>query len=226
MRVLLVEDYPPLLKSITTALREAGYTVDATPDGAEGLVFAERGVHDVAVLDIMLPGVDGMTILRCIRSLRLATRVLMLTARDTLSDRVSGLDAGADDYMVKPFALQELLARVRSLMRRTFERADTVVRVGDLEFDALARQVRRAGVAIALTAREYGVLEALARRPGHIVTREEITERVYEFASDPGSNVVDVYVGYVRRKLELDGGARLIHTRRGLGYVLAERDPS
>lgn len=224
MRVLLVEDYMPLQRSLVQGLREAGYAVDAVADGNEGLSFAESSAYDVIILDVMVPGLDGFSILRKLREQRCPSRVLFLTAKDALKDRVTGLDLGADDYLVKPFAFQELLARVRSLMRRRYEQSSPRVRVGDLEIDTGAREVRRGAHVIDLTAREYGILEVLARRPGQVVTREEIAERVYDFASERGSNVVDVYVGYLRRKLEQDGGRRLIHTRRGFGYVLTDRD--
>ncbi len=221
MRVLVIEDFLPLRASLQRGLREAGYAVDAVADGDEGLAFAETGKYDVIVLDVMLPGMDGFTLLRRLRSQRCPSRVLMLTAKDTLQDRLMGLDNGADDYVVKPFAFEELLARVRVLIRRRYEQSAPRVEVGDLVIDTVGRLVRRGARDIELTAREYAILEVLAARPGGIVTREEIEERVYDFASESGSNVVDVYIGYLRRKLEQDGGSRLIHTRRGLGYVLA-----
>lgn len=225
MRVLVVEDFPPLRLSIARGLREAGFAVDAVADGDEGLAFAETGTYDVILLDVMLPRMDGFTILGRLRAQRCPSRVLMLTARDALQDRLTGLDGGADDYVVKPFAFEELLARIRALIRRRYEQSAPVVHVGDLEIDTVGRVVRRAGRPIELTAREHGILEVLAAHPGRVVSREQIEERVYDFASERGSNVVDVYIGYLRRKLEQDGGSRLIHTRRGLGYVLAEAEP-
>lgn len=224
MRVLVVEDFPPLRQSITRGLREAGFAVDAATDGEEGLAFAETGAYDVVLLDVMLPRLDGFTVLRRLRAGRCPSRILMLTAKDALPDRLTGLDGGADDYVVKPFAFEELLARVRALVRRRYEQSAPLVRVGDLEIDTAGRVVRRGGRELELTAREYGILEVLAAHPGRVVTREHIEERVYDFASERGSNVVDVYIGYLRRKLERDGAPRLIHTRRGLGYVLAESE--
>ena len=224
MRLLLVEDFPPLLRSMARGLREAGFAVDAVADGDEGLAFAETGTYDVIVLDVMLPGMNGFAILRRLREQRCPSRVLVLTAKDALQDRITGLDLGADDYLVKPFAFEELVARVRALVRRRYELSSPQVRVGNLEIDTVGRVVRRGGRVVDLTAREYGILEVLASRPGQVVTREEIGDRVYDFASERNSNVVDVYVGYLRRKLEQDGAARLIHTRRGLGYVLTEED--
>ncbi len=224
MRILVVEDFSPLRSSIARGLREAGFAVDEVADGTQGLAFAETGAYDAIVLDVMLPGMDGFTILERLREQRCPSRVLILTARDAVRDRVAALDHGADDYLVKPFAFAELLARVRALLRRRYEQTSPCVRIGDLEIDTVARSVRRGGRVIELTAREYGILEVLAARPGTVVTREEIEERVYDFASEHSSNVVDVYVGYLRRKLENGGAARVIHTRRGMGYVLAEHE--
>ncbi|MEW6249243.1 MAG: response regulator transcription factor [Planctomycetota bacterium] len=220
MRVLIVEDYAPLRQSLAQALQEAGFAVDAAADGEVGLWHAQAGGHDVIVLDIALPRLDGLSLLHKLRQAGRKTPVLLLTARDTVADRVSGLDAGADDYLVKPFALAELLARVRALLRRKYETADPVIRVQDLEVDTAGRTVRRAGAAIDLTAREYALLEYLAHRAGQIVSRTEILEHVYDFRATVESNVVDVYIGYLRKKLERPGRPRLIHTRRGQGYVL------
>ena len=224
MRLLLVEDYPPLRRSIAKGLREAGYAVDATGDGEEGLWYASSGEHDVIVLDLMLPKVDGLTILRRLREKGSPAHVLILTAKDTVDDRVRGLELGADDYLVKPFAFDELLARVRALVRRKYEAKSPVIAVGDLEMDTRARAVRRGGRAIGLTAREYALLEFLALRAGQVVTRTDIWEHVYDFAAEPNSNVIDVYVARLRKKLELDGRPPLIHTRRGIGYVLGGPD--
>ncbi|HOW18355.1 MAG TPA: response regulator transcription factor [Phycisphaerae bacterium] len=222
MRVLVVEDYAPLRKAVAQGLKEAGYAVDAAVDGEEGLWYAESGTYDVIVLDLMLPGLDGLSLLKRLRKAGSATHVLILTAKDTLDDRVRGLDLGADDYLVKPFAFEELLARVRALIRRKYEAKDPVIRVADLEIDTGRRTVRRAGEPIPLTAHEYALLEFLAMRAGRIVTRTDIWEHVYAFHSSPESNVVDVYIGYLRRKIERAGLPRLIHTRRGQGYILGE----
>ena len=222
MHLLLIEDYAPLQRALAKGLREEGFAVDATADGEEGLWYARTGDYDVIVLDLMLPKVDGLTILRTLREQKNQVHVLVLTARDTVDDRVQGLDLGADDYLVKPFALEELLARIRALVRRKYGNKEPTVRVEDLELDTGSRTVRRAGQIIKLTAREYSLLELLALRAGQAVTRAEIWEHVYDFAADMGSNVIDVYVARLRKKLEQNGQTRLIHTRRGIGYVLGE----
>ena len=222
MRVLLIEDYEPLARSLAQGLREAGYAVDATGNGQEGLALAQGNPYDALVLDLMVPQLDGWTILRTLRSDGANAGVLIITARDQLSDRVAGLDLGADDYLVKPFAFDELLARLRAVIRRRYGAAANLVRVGDLVIDAGARTVKRAGQVVALSAREFALLEYLAMRRGQVVSRAEIWEHVYDFAAEPSSNVVDVYVGYLRRKLgDGDSNApRLIHTHRGLGYSI------
>jgi DNA-binding response OmpR family regulator len=222
MRVLLVEDYAPLRKAVAQGLREAGFAVDATGDGAEGLWYAQGSDYDAIVLDLMLPGMDGLTILRRLREAGRKAHVLILTAKGTLADRVQGLNLGADDYLVKPFAFEELLARVRALVRRRHDVGDPVLRVADLEVDTVGRVARRAGERIELSAREYALLELLALRAGEVVTRADIWEHLYEFDSAAQSNVVDVYIGYLRRKIERPGLPCLIHTRRGQGYVLGE----
>jgi DNA-binding response OmpR family regulator len=222
MKVLLVEDYEPVRTSVARGLREAGFAVDATGDGEEGLWFARTGEYDAIVLDLMLPGTDGLTILRRLRDDANAVPVLVLTAKDTVRDRVRGLDLGADDYLVKPFAFDELLARIRALVRRKYEEASPVLRVGDLEIDPGRHTVHRAGRPVDLTAREYAILEFLAHRAGRVVSRTDIWEHVYDFNAEPNSNVIDVYVARLRRRLERGGRPRLIHTRRGQGYVLEE----
>lgn len=222
MRLLVVEDYEPLRKSVVQGLREAGYAVDSSGEGDEGLWYARSNDYDAIVLDIMLPKVDGLTILQRVRKEGRRTPVLLLTARDTVQDRVSGLDLGADDYLIKPFAFEELLARVRALARRRYEKPDPVIRVQDLELNTSARSAQRAGEAIDLTAREYALLEFLAMRAGEVVSRSEIWEHLYEFHSEADSNVVDVYIGYLRRKLEKPNVAKLICTHRGHGYRLGE----
>ena len=172
----------------------------------------------------MLPKLDGLTILRRLRGQRNTTPVLVLTARDGVDDRVHGLDLGADDYLVKPFAFAELLARVRAIIRRRYQSSASTIRVGDLEIDTTARAVRRGETPIVLSAREYALLEYLAARRGQVVSRSEIWEHVYDFASQPSSNVVDVYIAYLRKKIEQERCPKLIHTRRGQGYVLGERE--
>ena len=222
MRVLLVEDYQPLARALAQGLREAGYAVDATADGRQGLALAEANGYDALVLDVMVPELDGLAILRRVRAAGSSAAVVIITARDQVADRIAGLDLGADDYLVKPFALDELLARLRAVIRRRYQSTTTVVALGDLVIDSAARVVRRAGKPVTLSAREFALLEYLALRRGQIVTRAEIWGHVYDFAAEPSSNVVDVYVGYLRRKLGDGeaGGHRLIRTHRGLGYSL------
>ncbi|MDB4981777.1 MAG: yedW [Myxococcales bacterium] len=222
MRVLLIEDYPPLARSVALGLREAGYAVDEAADGEEGLGLAQASAYDAVILDLMVPKVDGLTVLKRLRAAGSNAAVLIVTARDEIADRVGGLDLGADDYLVKPFAFEELLARLRAVIRRRYHATSNVLRVGDLEVDTGARTVQRAGRPVVLSAREYALLEYLVLRRGQIVTRTEIWAHVYDFAAEPSSNVVDVYVGYLRRKLGegADGAGKLIHTHRGLGYAL------
>ena len=222
MRLLLIEDYPPLARSVAQGLREAGFGVDVASDGVAGLSSAHAQPYDAIVLDLMLPKLDGFSVLEDLRRAQNTAAVLILTARHDVSDRVRGLDLGADDYLVKPFAFEELLARVRAIVRRRYGRSQTVITVADLEIDASARVVRRGSRVVELSAREYALLEYLAERRGHTVTRSEIWDHVYDFASEPSSNVIDVYIGYLRKKIDQDFEVKLIRTRRGLGYVLGE----
>jgi len=222
MRILVVEDYAPIRNAVTQGLREEGFAVDEAADGRDGLWFAESNDYDVIILDLMLPEVDGLTILKKLRAGKQNARVLILTAKDQLEDRVEGLNAGADDYLIKPFAFEELLARVRTLVRRKYDQTKTVIHISDLEIDMTSRIVRRGMRLIELTAREYSLLEYLALRCGELVSRTDIWEHIYEFHSDSQSNVVDVYIGYLRKKIEAPDLPRLIHTRRGQGYWLGE----
>jgi DNA-binding response OmpR family regulator len=222
VRALVIEDYRPVRAAVAGGLRESGFAVDEAADGEEGLWLAESNPYDVMVLDLMLPKLDGTALLERLRQAGNRVPVLVLTARDALDDRVKGLDLGADDYLVKPFALTELLARVRALVRRRYDAASPLLRVADLEVDTVKRAVRRGGQPIDLSAREYALLEYLAARAGQVVTRTEIWEHVYDFNSEAQSNVVDVYIGYLRKKLERPGAPPLIRTRRGQGYVLGE----
>jgi DNA-binding response OmpR family regulator len=221
--LLLIEDYPLLQKSLAKGLREEGFAVDVAGDGEEGLWYAQTGDYDAIILDLMLPKMDGLTVLRRLREGGKTTHVLILTAKDRVEDRVRGLDLGADDYLVKPFALAELLARVRALVRRRYEAKEPSVHVADLEIDTVNRTATRAGDPLGLSPREYGLLEFLAVQTGRTVSRTEIREHLYDFNGEADSNVVDVCIARLRRKLERGGRPRLIHTRRGFGYVLEER---
>jgi DNA-binding response OmpR family regulator len=220
MRVLVIEDYPPIQRAVAKGLREAGYAVDVTGDGEEGLWYATGSAYDVIVLDLMLPKMDGLTVLRRLRAEGRPSHVLILTARDTVADRVRGLDLGADDYLVKPFAFEELLARVRALARRAYCVKNPCLKVEDLRIETAAQRVWRGKEEVRLTPREYGLLEYLALRAGEVVSRTDIWEHVYEFNSEADSNVVDVYIMYLRKKLERAGRPALIHTLRGRGYSL------
>lgn len=220
MRVLLVEDSPRLQQTVGIALRRSGFAVDLADNGEDGLWQAQANDYDAIVLDIMLPKRDGLDVLRTLRAAGKTTPVLLLTAKDTVDDRVHGLREGADDYLIKPFALEELLARVQAICRRKYRVTTSRLEIDDLVIDTAARQVWRARRSIELTAREYALLEYLATRRGTVVSRTEIEEHIYDGLADPMSNVVDSAICLLRRKLAIGGGAPLIHTRRGLGYVL------
>lgn len=218
MRVLVVEDYIPIQESIATGLRESGFAVDVTGNGREGLWYISENEYDVVILDLMLPDLDGLTLLQRMRSSGRSTHVLILTARDTIADRVKGLDLGADDYLVKPFAFEELRARVRALARRAYRAKNPRINIDDLEIDTTTQRVWRGGEQISLTPREYVLLEYLVMRAEEVVSRTDIWEHLYDFNSEADSNVVDVYIGYLRKKIERPGKAVLIHTLRGRGY--------
>jgi DNA-binding response OmpR family regulator len=222
MRVLLVEDYEPLARSLVQGLGEAGYAVDHAGDGEQAAALLAATPYDGLVLDLMIPKLDGLSLLAQLRRRKSEVAVLVLTARDQLADRVAGLDAGADDYLVKPFELPELLARLRAIIRRRYRTGESVIQIGELRVDTAARAVSVAGQTLTLSAREYALLEYLAFRRGQVVTRGEIWEHVYDFAAEPSSNVVDVYVGYLRKKIDHGRDAKLIHTHRGLGYSLSD----
>jgi DNA-binding response OmpR family regulator len=222
MRLLLIEDYRPLRQSLTKGLRESGFAVDATGDGKEGLWYAMGSEYDVIILDLMLPGMDGLEILRRMRGEGRKACVLILTAKDTVQDRVAGLDLGADDYLVKPFAFEELLARIRALLRRNYQEKSPCIEIDDLRIDLAGQRVWRGEHEIQLTPREYALLEYLAMRAGQTVSRTDIWEHVYEFNSSASSNVVDVYIGYLRKKLGRGDRPAPIHTVRGRGYVLGD----
>ena len=224
MRVLLVEDNAVLLKNLRQGLEEEGFAVDTAADGEEADHKARATQYDVIVLDIMLPKVDGLTLLKRWRGAGIATHVLMLTAKGTTDDKVAGLDSGADDYLPKPFELDELLARVRALVRRGHQQKDPVLRCYDLEIDTAARTVRRAGQVIHLTPREYALLEFLAFHRGRVVTRTMIWEHLYDEYDENTSNVVDVYIRYLRNKIDKGFEPQLILTKWGEGYMLRSDD--
>lgn len=216
MRILVVEDEADLLASLAKALREEGYAVDTAEDGGEGLYKAENWDYDAIVLDVMLPRLDGWTVLQKLRKAK-KTPVLMLTARDATRDRVRGLDTGADDYMVKPFDLPELLARLRALIRRAAGQTRNVIEIGDVRIDTTARIVTRSGANVWITAREYALLEYLALHRGEVVTRTALYEHLFDEDDSTLSNLLDVHVSNLRKKL----GADIIATRRGHGYCIA-----
>jgi heavy metal response regulator len=222
MRVLVVEDEAGVAGFVEQGLTEAGYAVDVARDGADGLEYALSFDYDAIVLDIMLPKMNGLEMLREIRNRRVKSPVLLLTARDAVDDRVRGLDVGADDYLVKPFAFPELLARLRALLRRPPLQSGNLLSMNDLEMDLTQREVRRGGKRIELSPREFALLELLLRHPNQVLTRTQIVEHVWNFDFYADTNVVDVYIGYLRRKIDRENALPLIHTVRGVGYRLSE----
>ncbi len=223
-RLLVVDDEPAVRESLERALTAEGYVVDAAADGEAALAAIDRRTPDAVVLDVQMPALDGLETTRRLRAAGNAVPVLVLTARDGVGDRVAGLDAGADDYLVKPFALEELLARLRALLRRAGAPAESErLRFTDLELDTGTREVTRAGRGIELTRTEFALLELLLRNPRQVLPRSLVFERVWEYDFGPTSNTLEVYVGYLRRKTEAGGEPRLIQTVRGVGYVLREQ---
>lgn len=220
MRLLVIEDHDSLREALCDYLREAGYLVDSQTTGNEGLWAAEGGEYDVVLLDLMLPGLDGTAILRRLRAMENPVHILVISARDGVEDRLEILNAGADDYLVKPFPLAEALARVRALLRRSYSKKSPLIRVDDLEVDPARRIAKRGGRELDLTALEYRLLEYLCYRSGEVVPRADIWERVFEDSMGGSSNAVDVYIGYLRKKLNAGDLPDLIRTRRGQGYVL------
>jgi heavy metal response regulator len=220
VRILVVEDEHKVASFIQKGLEEEGYAVDGAADGEEGLAMALAGVHDLIILDIRLPKMDGLRVLQILRQDNLTTPVLLLTVRATIEDKVLGLDAGADDYLTKPFAFQELVARVRALLRRRAEAGPTILQVADLSLDPARRTVARAGEKIDLTPREFTLLDYFMRHPGRVLTRTMIAEHVWDYSFDTSTNVIDVYVNYLRKKIDAGREPKLLHTVRGVGYVL------
>jgi two-component system OmpR family response regulator len=226
MRILVVEDEPRQAAALCQGLREAHYAVDHAADGCDALDYAAVGEYDVIVLDVLLPEVDGIEVCRRIRVTGNRTPVLMLTARDAIEDKIAGLDAGADDYLTKPFAFAELLARVRALARRESGQRSGILTVGDLSLDSARREVRVAETLLGLTVREFQILECLIHRLGHVISRDSIIERVWGFDYPGASNLIEAHISNLRRKLANAGADGLIQTVRGVGYRLVEHQAS
>jgi DNA-binding response OmpR family regulator len=222
VRILVVEDDRKLVEVLRQGLKEKGFAVDTAADGDQGLDLALGTEYDAIVLDLMLPRRSGLDLLKELRARHRVAPVLILSTRSAVEDRIRGLDLGADDYLAKPFSFQELLARLRAITRRPAVEPMTVLTAADLELDTARREVRRAGRIIALTAKEFALLELLLRKKGVVVTRRMILDRVWDFDYDGGSNLVEVYINYLRRKVDQDFEPKLIHTVRGSGYVLRE----
>ncbi|MCE1196013.1 response regulator transcription factor [bacterium] len=218
MRILVVEDEKGIVDFLVQGLKEANYSVDVASDGQAGLDDALCVPYDVVLLDVMLPKMNGFSVAREMRKAGIKTPVIMLTARDAVDDKIHGLDAGADDYLAKPFAFSELLARIRAVLRRPAMSAETVIRAGGIELDLGRREVKRGGESIELSGREFGILEYFMRNAGQVLTRTQIAEHIWNFDAYAGSNVVDVYIGYLRKKIDRDPEKSFIRTIRGIGY--------
>jgi len=226
MRILLAEDDPRVASFIRRGLKEEHYAVDLAADGEQALFLAQTGEYDLLILDLMLPKKSGLEVLRFLRTEKISVPVLILTAKDKPADKVTGLDAGADDYLTKPFGFEELLARIRALLRRRGDMMPTAMRVADLEMDTLRHRVTRKGKEIPLTNREYALLEYFMRHANQVVTRSMLAEHVWEHDFDTFSNVIDVHIARLRRKIDDDFTAKLLHTLRGSGYKLAAPEKS
>jgi heavy metal response regulator len=222
MRILVVEDEKKVARFIQQGLEEEHYTVDVAYDGENGAVMAETQNYDVVILDVMLPSMSGIDVTRRLRGNRITIPILMLTAKTATEDKVAGLDSGADDYLTKPFAVAELLARVRSLLRRGALEKSTVLTCGDLELDTVSHKAHRRGRVIDLTAKEYALLEYFLRNKDRVLSRTIISEHIWDYNFDTGTNLIDVYVNHLRNKIDSGFERRLIHTVRGVGYVLRE----
>lgn len=220
MRVLVIEDEKQLLKIIGERLKEEGYVADLVKDGMEGLHFAESVDYDCIILDIMLPTIDGFSILRKLRARKINTPILILTAKDTIKDKVNGLDSGADDYITKPFSFEELIARVRAMLRRKSDEKETVLFISDLTLNLITREVFRGNHLIELTSKEFAILEYFLRNKGRVLTKSQIATHVWNYEFEYKSNIVEVYVRYLRKKLEDNFENKLIHTISGAGYVI------
>jgi heavy metal response regulator len=222
MRILVVEDEKKVASFIKKGLEEEFYSVDVAFDGKEGLRLALSEEYDLIILDLMLPFKDGLTILKEIREEKIFTPVLILTARDTIQDKVTGLDSGADDYLAKPFSFEELLARIRALLRRNSIDKNNILKAGDLKLDTQAHKAFRNDVEIQLTAKEYAILEYLMRNKNRVISRTKLSEHIYEFHFDPETNVIDVYINKLRNKIDKGFEKQIIHTVRGVGYLIKD----
>ncbi len=220
MRLLVVEDEPRIARFIRRGLEEEHHAVDVAPDGDDAVYLATINEYDVILLDILLPRKNGLVVCRDLRARNVSAPILMLTAKDSIEDKVAGLNSGADDYLTKPFAFDELLARVNALVRRRSLDRAPLLRVDDLTLDPLTHEVRRGGEPIELTNKEYALLALLMRRPGQVLTRTQIAEQIWDMDFDNESNVIDVYIRYLRKKIDADGARPLIHTVRGAGYTM------
>lgn len=222
MRILLIEDENSLSQVIKKGLTEQGFAVDAAGDGEEGLYLAEEESYDAIILDVMLPKIDGVEVCRRLREKKINTPILMLTAKTQVKDRVAGLDAGADDYLTKPFAFAELKARIQALMRRAFKHPEAVIKIDDLEINPIKHMVRRGDQIITLTPKEFAILEYLACHKDKVVTRTQITEHTWDYNFESLSNIIDVFIATLRRKIDKGQKIKLIHTVHGVGYKLSE----
>jgi heavy metal response regulator len=220
MRILIVEDEKKVANFIKQGFEEEGFAVDWAADGREGMLLALDGVHDLIILDLNLPKMDGLQVLQELRQARVKAPVLLLTVRAMIEDKVLGLDTGADDYLTKPFSFQELLARARALLRRRLETEPTLLRVADLTLDPARRLVRRGAEKIELSTKEFALLDYFMRNPGRVLTRTMIAEHVWDYDFDTATNIIDVYVNFLRKKIDADREPKLIHTVRGVGYVM------
>jgi heavy metal response regulator len=224
LRILITEDNKPLLNILEKRLTEEGYSVDACSDGDDGQYCANTYDYDLAVLDIMLPHVSGIEILKNIKAKNPTVPAILLTAKDSIGDRVKGLDSGADDYLIKPFSFDELLARIRAQLRRSCSIAENTLLLSDLSVDIVGRKVMRGDQEIDLTIKEYAVLEYMLRNKGRVLTRSQIADHVWNYSFDSGTNIVDVYIRYLRKKIDDDYKIKLIHTVRGMGYVMKDEN--
>jgi len=222
MRLLIVEDEKTLANLIKKGFEEEGFAVDVAYDGEDGLYFAQNNLYDAIVLDIMLPIIDGVSLLKTLRSQNNSTPVIMLTAKDTLKDKVLGLDSGSDDYLTKPFSFEELLSRTKAIIRRRYATSSPIITINDLEIDTAKKTVKRANVAIELSAKEYALLEFLAVNKDKVVSRTMIIEHLYNEDFDLDSNIIDVFINKLRNKIDRNFNKKLIHTIRGMGYSIKE----